>query len=62
LGELGVESYVSADMAGNVFETLWEAGQDHGLKLCGMHMMDSGRIEKGFRHFGHDITCEDHVL
>ena len=31
-------------------------------KLCGMHMMDSCRIEKGFRHFGHDITCEDHVL
>jgi 4-methylaminobutanoate oxidase (formaldehyde-forming) len=25
-------------------------------------MMDSCRIEKGFRHFGHDITCEDHVL
>jgi glycine cleavage system aminomethyltransferase T len=24
--------------------------------------MDCGRIEKGFRHFGHDITCEDHVL
>jgi 4-methylaminobutanoate oxidase (formaldehyde-forming) len=27
-----------------------------------MHMMDCARIEKGFRHFGHDITCEDHVL
>ncbi len=24
--------------------------------------MDSCRIEKGFRHFGHDITDEDHVL
>ena len=24
--------------------------------------MDSCRIEKAFRHFGHDITCEDHVL
>jgi 4-methylaminobutanoate oxidase (formaldehyde-forming) len=33
-----------------------------GAKLCGMHMMDSCRIEKAFRHFGHDITCEDHVL
>jgi 4-methylaminobutanoate oxidase (formaldehyde-forming) len=33
-----------------------------GLRLCGMHMMDSCRIEKGFRHFGHDITSEDHVL
>ncbi len=49
-------------MAGHMFETLFEAGQDMGLKLCGMHMMDSCRIEKGFRHFGHDITAEDHVL
>ena len=49
-------------MAAHVFEVLQGAGQDMGLKLCGMHMMDSCRIEKGFRHFGHDITCEDHVL
>ncbi|WP_298562320.1 FAD-dependent oxidoreductase [uncultured Aliiroseovarius sp.] len=62
VGELGWEIYASADMAGHVFETLYDAGQDMGLKLCGMHMMDSCRIEKGFRHFGHDITCEDHVL
>jgi 4-methylaminobutanoate oxidase (formaldehyde-forming) len=62
VGELGWEVYVSADMAGHTFETLWEAGQNLNAKLCGMHMMDSCRIEKGFRHFGHDITCEDHVL
>jgi 4-methylaminobutanoate oxidase (formaldehyde-forming) len=62
VGELGWEIYVSADMAGHVFEVLWEAGADHDLKLCGMHAMDSCRIEKAFRHFGHDITCEDHVL
>lgn len=62
VGELGWEIYVSADMAGHAFETLHAAGQDMGLKLCGMHMMDSCRIEKGFRHFGHDITCEDHVI
>ncbi|PSL21284.1 GcvT family protein [Shimia abyssi] len=62
VGELGWELYVSSDMAGHAFETLFETGQDLGLKLCGMHMMDSCRIEKGFRHFGHDITCEDHVV
>ncbi|QBF33765.1 FAD-dependent oxidoreductase [Thalassococcus sp. S3] len=62
VGELGWEVYVSSDMAGHVFETLAEAGQDFGMRLCGMHMMDTCRIEKGFRHFGHDITCEDHVL
>ena len=62
VGELGWEIYVGADLAGHVFETLWDAGQDHGLKLCGMHMMDSCRIEKAFRHFGHDITTEDNVI
>lgn len=62
VGELGWEIYVSSDMAGHAFETIWGAGQGMGAKLCGMHMMDSCRIEKGFRHFGHDITCEDHVL
>ncbi|KAE9631070.1 GcvT family protein [Parasedimentitalea maritima] len=62
VGELGWEIYVSSDMAGHAFETLSEAGHDLGMKLCGMHMMDSCRIEKGFRHFGHDITCEDHVI
>jgi 4-methylaminobutanoate oxidase (formaldehyde-forming) len=62
VGELGWELYVSADQAAHVFETLVEAGEDIGLKLCGLHAMDSCRIEKAYRHFGHDITDEDHVL
>ena len=62
VGELGWEIYVPTDQAAHVFETLLEAGADHGLVLCGMHAMDSCRIEKAFRHFGHDITSEDHVL
>jgi len=62
VGELGWEVYVSSDMAAHVFEVLNEARKALGGRLCGMHMMDSCRIEKGFRHFGHDITCEDHVL
>jgi glycine cleavage system T protein len=62
VGELGWEIYMPSDMAGHMFETLHEAGQGMGLKLCGMHMMDTCRMEKGFRHFGHDITSEDHVL
>jgi len=62
VGELGWEIYVSTDMAGHVFETLMDAGADMGVTLCGMHMMDTCRIEKGFRHFGHDITSEDHVM
>ncbi|ACP25942.1 FAD dependent oxidoreductase/aminomethyl transferase [Sinorhizobium fredii NGR234] len=62
VGELGWELYVSTDQAAHIFETLEEAGRDVGLKLCGLHTLDSCRIEKAFRHFGHDITDEDHVL
>ena len=62
VGELGWELYVPTDQAAHVFEALEEAGQDVGLMLCGLHTLDSCRIEKAFRHFGHDITDEDHVL
>lgn len=55
VGELGWELYVSSDMAAYVFEVLREAGRDMDAKICWLHMMGSCRIEKGFRHFGHDI-------
>ena len=62
VGELGWELYVSADMAVHVYDELMKRGQDHRLTHCGLHTLDSCRIEKGFRHFGHDISNEDHVL
>ncbi|TPM55183.1 FAD-dependent oxidoreductase [Mesorhizobium sp. B2-2-4] len=62
VGELGWELYVSTDQAAHVFEAIEAAGADVGLKLCGLHTLDSCRIEKAFRHFGHDITDEDNVL
>jgi heterotetrameric sarcosine oxidase gamma subunit len=62
VGELGWELYVTADMAPYVFEELMAKGSDFGLRLCGLHVLDSCRIEKAYRHFGHDITDEDHVL
>ncbi|AMS41894.1 GcvT family protein [Aminobacter aminovorans] len=62
VGELGWELYIPTDQAAHVFEVIEEAGADLGLKLCGLHALDSCRIEKAFRHFGHDITDEDHVL
>ncbi|MFZ1469558.1 MAG: aminomethyltransferase family protein, partial [Paracoccaceae bacterium] len=62
VGELGWEIYASSDQTAHVFEALEEAGADLGLKLCGLHTLDSCRIEKAYRHWGHDITDEDHVL
>lgn len=62
VGELGFELYMPTEFARHVFETIVSAGQSHGLRLAGMHAMDSLRIEKAYRHFGHDIADEDHVL
>ena len=44
-------SYVPCKKTPHIFETLHEAGKDLDLKLCGMHMMDSLRIEKAFRKY-----------
>ncbi|MFN7224649.1 MAG: FAD-dependent oxidoreductase [Paracoccaceae bacterium] len=60
VGELGWEIYVPTDQAAHVFEALEDAAPE--MKLCGLHTLDSCRIEKAYRHFGHDITDEDHVL
>lgn len=59
VGELGYELYTSADLAVNVFDALWEAGQELGVRMAGYHALDSLRSEKGFRHLGHDIGPED---
>ena len=62
VGELGWEIYVSTDMARHVFDTIMARGAHIGLRLAGMHVLDSCRIEKAYRHVGHDIGHADHVL
>ncbi len=60
VGELGWELYVPTEMAAHVFESLMAA--EPRPVLAGLHALDSCRLEKGFRHWGHDISDEDHVL
>lgn len=62
VGELGWELCLPAEMAIPTFDRLLEAGQAHGLKLAGLHALDSCRIEKKFLHFGHDVADEDTPL
>jgi glycine cleavage system T protein len=62
VGELGWELYMPTEFARHVFDTLMAAGTQHGLRLVGIHAMDSLRMEKAYRHFGHDIGDDDHVL
>ncbi len=58
-GELGYEVYVPADLAVNVYESLWEAGADLGVRPAGYFALDSLRLEKGYRHLGHDMGPAD---
>ena len=62
VGELGWEIYVPAEFAAHVFETIWDAGRDFGLEPAGMHTMNNARMEKAYRHWGHDIADEDTPL
>mgnify|MGYP000849095477 CR=1 FL=1 len=62
VGELGWELYVPTEFAHHLFDVLMAAGAAHDLRLAGVHAMDTLRLEKGYRHFGHDIGDEDHVL
>jgi glycine cleavage system T protein len=62
VGELGWELYIPTEFAPDVFDRLMAAGEAFGLKLCGDHALNSLRIEKGYRHFGHDVTEEDTPL
>jgi 4-methylaminobutanoate oxidase (formaldehyde-forming) len=62
VGELGWEIYMPTEFARYVFDAIMNAGAAHGLRLAGIHAMDSLRLEKAYRHFGHDIADEDHVL
>lgn len=62
VGELGWEIYLPTEMARHGFDEIWQAGQDYGLKMAGLHSLDSGRIEKKFIHFAHDAADEDTPL
>jgi glycine cleavage system T protein len=62
VGELGWELHIPTEFALHVYDTLMRAGESFGVKPVGMHAMNSLRIEKAYRHWGHDITDEDTPL
>jgi glycine cleavage system aminomethyltransferase T/glycine/D-amino acid oxidase-like deaminating enzyme len=58
VGELGWELYTSADLGLKLWDTLWQAGQDHGVVAAGRSAFNSLRLEKGYRAWGIDMTTE----
>ncbi len=62
VGELGWELYIPSEFTTGVYDVLIEAGAEFGLRPVGMHAMNSLRIEKAYRHYGHDIADTDTPL
>ncbi len=62
VGELGFELYVATEFAEQLLSTVTEAGKAHGLVACGHYALDGCRLEKGYRHWGHDIGPKETPL
>jgi glycine cleavage system T protein len=62
VGELGWELHVPTEFAMGVYDDVVAAGEDLGLRHAGYHAMDSLRLEKGYRSWGHDIGGDDTPL
>jgi 4-methylaminobutanoate oxidase (formaldehyde-forming) len=61
-GELGFELYIPAEFSAHVYEAVVEAGQDLGLRYAGFQALNSLRIEKAYREYGHDMDNLDTPL
>ena len=62
VGELGWELYVPTEFMLGVYQEIAAAGARYGMVHAGYHALNSLRIEKAYRHWGHDITDEDTPL
>ena len=59
VGEQGWELYCPMEFGLRLWDTIWEAGREHGLVAGGYKAIDSMRLEKGYRVWGADITPDD---
>jgi glycine cleavage system aminomethyltransferase T/glycine/D-amino acid oxidase-like deaminating enzyme len=59
VGELGWELYCPMEFGLRLWDTIWDAGREHGLVAGGYKAIDSLRLEKGYRVWGSDVTPEE---
>jgi aminomethyltransferase len=55
-GEHGYELLVDADRAGELWDALLDAGQDLGIRPCGLGARDTLRTEMGYPLHGHELS------
>lgn len=56
VGELGWELYIPPHWAVAVWDALMEAGKEYGIEVGGYKVLDSLRLEKGYRYYTADVT------
>lgn len=54
-GEDGFELFIPVSETVEIWEELYRAGSDYGLKLCGLASRDTLRIEMAYPLYGHEI-------
>ncbi len=59
VGELGYELYVKSSNAKDIYKKIIEVGKNFNISNCGMHALDTMRMESGFLHWGHDMSPEE---
>ena len=58
VGELGWELHHPIEYQNHIFDTLFAAGEDLGLKPFGIRAMDTMRLEKSYRMVGTELSIE----
>jgi len=56
VGELGWELYIPIERATLVWDALLEEGKQFGIEVGGYKVLDSLRLEKGYRYYTADVT------
>ncbi len=56
VGELGWEIYIPIEHSKQIYELLVSVEKQYDLVHAGAHSMDIMRMEKGYLHWGHDIS------
>ena len=59
VGELGFELYIKINESREIYNLIVDKGKEFNLSHCGMFAMDTMRMEKGYLHWGHDMSPEE---
>jgi glycine cleavage system aminomethyltransferase T/glycine/D-amino acid oxidase-like deaminating enzyme len=63
VGDLGWELYVPMAQGAQLWDSVWEAGQPHGIVPAGIGVYGTtGRLEKAYRAFGAELDADYNVV